>query len=50
MCVTVESEMRALISGYARDESSARIIEYGLVVASIVIAVIVIVQFIGSAF
>ncbi len=42
--------MRALISGYVHDETSARIIEYGLIVASIVIAMIVIVQFVGGAF
>ena len=41
--------MRTLISGFVHDEFNARVLEYALVVASIVIATIVVVHFVSSA-
>lgn len=42
--------MRAHISDFVHDKSDARIIEYGLIVAGIVIAMILAVQVVSWAF
>jgi pilus assembly protein Flp/PilA len=43
-----ESTMNALLAGFVKDESGATAIEYGLIAAGISVAIIAVVQGLGS--